>query len=166
MGQKIATCREAIRELGSVLVAFSGGDDSEFLLRLSADVLGRENVLAVIVISSVLPRTTLGPARRRSREMGIELVEIPVPGLTDLRLARSPVERFNCKKMVFDKLRNIADDRGIAVVVSGVHVEDVNDPRFFSIEEAKRLGLRRPLMEANMTKADVLAALKLIAQEA
>ena len=158
--KKVDACREVLRQLESVVVAFSGGEDSAFLLALAAETLGRDKVLAVMVVSSIFPQTKRQLGRRRAREIGVELVELEVPELTDLTFICDPAESFHCKKRIFNKLKGISASRNMDVVVSGMNVDEVEDPRFLSLEDAKRLGLRRPLMEADMSGADVHAAFK------
>jgi len=158
--KKIDSCREIIRQLGGVVVAFSGGVDSSFLLALAIDTLGRPNVLPAMAVSTIFPHRDYRAGRELVVELGVDLVELPTPQLTDPHFTSNPTDRcYYCKTQVLGRLKELANQRGLTAVVSGANADDMSDYRPGSRAEVQ-LGVRRPLLEAGMTKADVRAASK------
>ena len=155
---KLDRCREILQGLGRVAVAFSAGVDSTFLLALAAQTLGARNVLAVMGISPSLAQRERQEGLRLTRDLGVELVEVPTAELDDPMYAANPANRcFYCKSDLFRRLREIATERGFAAVLSGANADDRGDFRP-GLEAGELLGVRNPLMEANLTKDEIRAA--------
>ncbi len=152
--QKYEKLKELIKEMESAVVAFSGGLDSSLLLKVAQDVLG-DRVLAVTALSPTYPAWEAEEARRVAKEIGarhrtIHSCELDLPGFRD-----NPPERcYYCKKELFTQLRTIADKEGLASVLVGATVSDLSDYRP-GHKAAQELGVRSPLLEAEMTKDDV-----------
>lgn len=157
LDKKTAEARKILARLGRVVVAFSGGVDSTLLLALAADVLGTENVLAAVGISPSLPDGEREEARRLAETSGVELIEFDSREFDDPNFTRNPVDRcYHCKSALFDQIWTIARERGFASVISGANADDPNDYRP-GLDAGKRTGVVNPLMDADLTKADIRA---------
>lgn len=156
--RKIDACREILRELDRVVVAFSGGVDSTFLLALSAITLGTENVLAVTNVSAIHPRVDTIQARMLAEEIGVEMVEVMGHEMESHTFTANPPDRcYHCKLEIFGSLMRLAQMRGYKAVLSGANADDASDYRPGTKAEDE-LGIRRPLKEAGLTKHEIRAA--------
>lgn len=153
--EKLEKLEDIIRNLGSVLIAFSGGVDSTFLLKVCLDVLGKDKVLAVTARSSTYPARELEEAKALALKLGarheiIESEELAVPGFSE-----NPPERcYYCKKELFGKLVRMARERGFNFVVDGSNADDTGDFRP-GMKAKDELGVVSPLKEAGLTKAEI-----------
>jgi len=155
LDNKLAACLDAIRTMGRVVVAFSAGADSTLLLALAVEALGPANVLAAVGVSPSLPAEELQAAGQIAAKIGAELVEVPTGELDDPRYAANPAERcYFCKHDLFGRLGELAARRGFDVVLSGANADDTGDFRP-GMRAGEELGVRSPLMEAGLTKAEI-----------
>ena len=141
--------------MGRVVVAFSGGVDSSFLLRVAKDALGDRNVLAVTALSPLYPDRELAGAKKVTQDMGVKHLLIESNELEIEGFSENPPNRcFFCKTELFGELRNLAQKEGIPFIVEGSTLDDDKDhrPGKKAIQE---LGIRSPLKEAFFTKDDV-----------
>ncbi len=154
---RLAACRETIRTLGSAVVGFSGGVDSSLLLSLAVETLGADNVLAVIGVSPIHPEHERLAARRIAEKLGVELLEVETDEMNDSTFTSNPPDRcYHCKLAIFGLMKRIADERGLAAVVSGANADDTGDYRP-GLRAEEQLGIRRPLLEAGLGKEDIRA---------
>ena len=144
-----------LRKLRSIVIAYSGGLDSTFLLKAAIDTLGKENVLAVTACSETYPKSEYEEAKRLAKITGARLLVIRTKELESKRFRSNPVNRcYYCKKELFGKLNDIRKRRGMAYVVDGTNYDDLKDIRH-GMKAAKEIGVRHPLLEARLTKKDI-----------
>ena len=156
LDQKLAHLRSILRPLGSVMVAFSGGVDSTFVLKVAHDLLG-EGVLALTTTSPTMPTDDRISALEMGRLIGarhllVESDELTIPGY-----ASNPLNRcYLCKHNLFTVCEAKAAELGFEVIVDGLNLDDLHDYRP-GIKAATEKHVRHPLVEAEMTKADIRA---------
>jgi uncharacterized protein len=154
---RFALLGDILRACGSVCVGFSGGVDSAFLAATALDVLGPDNVLAVTGLCAAYPDVQRDTARRCARENGIPHLEIATDELADPNYAANPSNRcYFCKTELWSKLTPLAAERGLRVVLDGSNADDAHDYRP-GMAAAREQGVRSPLMEAGLTKAEIRA---------
>jgi uncharacterized protein len=157
LAKKVADARNILTRLGRVVVAFSGGVDSTLLLALASETLGTENVLAAVGISPSIPAGEREDARRLAETIGVELVEFASHEFDDPNFTQNPPDRcYHCKMALYTEIWGIARERGFEAVISGANADDPGDFRP-GLDAGKRMGIKNPLMEAGLSKADIRA---------
>jgi uncharacterized protein len=147
--------RAILSDLGSVVVAYSGGVDSTCLLKVAVDTLGAANVLACISAGPAEPSHQLAQAAALARDIGVELQTVETGELEDPQFVANQADRcFHCKSHVCKTLLEIARQRGFAHVVFGANYDDLDDFRPGNRALAA-FGIRSPLAEAGLTKDDI-----------
>ncbi len=152
---KLQTCRDILDQLGSVVIGFSGGVDSTLLLSLAVEQLGRQNVLAALAVWEVMGGWEIDQAHRIVQRIGTELVELRIEPLKDHNFVSNRPDRcYHCKKKIFSAFVDLARSRGLHAVCSGANADDTGDYRPGLLAE-KELGIREPLLQAGLGKAEI-----------
>lgn len=154
---KLDRLRALLHELPSAIVAFSGGVDSTFVLRVAHDVLGAR-VLALTTASAAVPAHELDEARALAQRIGAEHLVVATDEVAIGDYARNPVNRcYFCKDNLYRLCHAEATRRGVATILDGVNQDDLGDFRP-GLDAAGEQQVRHPLVEAGMSKRDVRVA--------
>lgn len=151
---KLARLINILKEMRSVLVAYSGGTDSTLLADLSAEVLG-EKALAVFADSPVCPAGEREEAELLAGKIGVRFKSIDSKQMENPEFTSNTTERcYFCKNDIFRALTHVAAEEGMSWIVDGTNDDDTGDFRP-GMRAARESGIRSPLCEAGLTKDEI-----------
>lgn len=146
---------DLLRERGRIAIGYSGGVDSAYLAVVARDVLGPDNVLAIIGRSASYPAAQWAAARNVATSFDIQVLELDTDELNDPRYAANPSNRcYFCKTELWSKLVPVARARGFDVVADGTNADDLSDYRP-GAQAAREHQVESPLAELGFTKAEI-----------
>jgi uncharacterized protein len=155
LDEKLENLKNIVKELKSVLIAFSGGVDSTCLLKIALETLGPDKVKAVTAVSETYPQAELENAQKLAQALGVNHTTITTNELKIPAFAQNQPDRcYHCKKELFTQLHQIAEKDGLLQVADGSNADDLKDYRP-GRQAAEELGVRSPLAEAELTKEEV-----------
>jgi uncharacterized protein len=156
MSTKLNQLRSRLKDLGSLVIAFSGGVDSAFLLSVAQEALG-DKVVAVTAVSAIHPRREREEAYRFTRERGIEhiLIESEETRLPEF-IQNTPDRCYHCKRSLIQQIGLLASRRGIPHIAHGANRDDLGDyrPGWKAAQEA---GILAPLVDVGLGKEEIRA---------
>jgi pyridinium-3,5-biscarboxylic acid mononucleotide sulfurtransferase len=153
---RLEALRAALRARGSALVAFSGGVDSTFVLKVAVDELG-DRVVALTAISASVAPEEKREARELARVIGARHIEVDSHEIDDPRYARNPINRcYFCKSELYAICERARSELGLAAVVDGFNADDRKDHRP-GHHAARENAVFSPLEEVGLTKAEIRA---------
>jgi len=152
---KLTALRSILKEMGNVVVAYSGGVDSAFLLKVAADTLGPENVKAVLAVSPTYPSREYERAVNTASLIGVKIDIIHTKEVDDPKFRNNPIDRcYFCKHELFTKIAEMIDSGKFRNMVDGSNMDDLNDHRPGK-KALQEKNVRSPLREAGLTKNDI-----------
>ncbi len=151
---KLKNLKNILKNMGSCLIAYSGGVDSSLLLKIAKDTL-QDNLLAVTAVSQTYPKEELIQAKKTAASLGVRHIIIKTREYNNRNFKNNPLNRcYYCKKELFSKLKDIAKRNKINYILDGSNIDDGLDFRPGELAK-KHFCVRSPLKEAGFKKKDI-----------
>jgi len=152
--KKIHKLKNVLKDMGSAVIAFSGGVDSSLLVKIAASTLGK-NVIAVTAKSPLLPKGELAHAKKISESLGCKHIIVNTDALEIKEFLNNPKNRcYLCKRQLFLKLILLKNEYKLNFVIDGTNFDDHSLYRP-GLKAAEELGIRSPLAECRLSKEEI-----------
>ena len=152
---KLSRLRSILKQMGKVVIAYSGGVDSAFLLKVATDTLGAVNVKAILAVSPTYPSREYDRALETAAAIGVKVEIIHTKEVDDPKFVNNPVDRcYFCKHELFTKIAEYIETGKYNNMVDGSNMDDLSDHRP-GRKALQEKSVRSPLQEAEMTKDDI-----------
>lgn len=152
--EKLQRLKEIIKDYNKLVIGFSGGVDSSFLLAVAKEVLDN-NVIAVTINGAMNSKAELEIAKKIADRLEVNHIMIDVDLDTIPFFRENPSDRcYHCKKALFSKIKDTATSNGVSIIADGTNVDDLSDYRP-GMKAILELGVQSPLKEAGLTKEDI-----------
>lgn len=152
--EKLLRLRTLLTELGSVVVAYSGGIDSTFVLKVAHEQLG-DKAVGITAVSPTFPSLELEAAQRVAQEIGARHETVQTDQLAIDDFVKNDASRcYHCKTDLYQLLESVRQSKTAAYVVDGTNLDDLGDDRP-GMKAAREWGVRSPLVEVQLSKADI-----------
>ncbi|AIF50316.1 ATP-dependent sacrificial sulfur transferase LarE [Pelosinus sp. UFO1] len=150
--EKYINLIQCLKDMEKVILAFSGGVDSTFLLKAAKEALG-DNFKAVTIQSPYIPKWEIEEAKQLVAELGVAFEILEAPIIDEIR--NNPENRcYLCKKAVFSQIKAIAQREGYPYVIDGTNFDDISDYRP-GLKALRELDIKSPLLECQLTKQEI-----------
>jgi uncharacterized protein len=152
---KLVSLKAILRKMGNAVIAYSGGVDSAFLLKVAADTLGVDNVKAILAVSPTYPSREYERAIETASFIGVKVDIIHTKEVDDPKFKNNPVDRcYFCKYELFTKITEYIDSGKFKNMIDGSNMDDMKDhcPGKKALHEKN---VRSPLLEAGLTKNEI-----------
>ena len=151
---KLTTLKDELKKMGKVAIAYSGGVDSNFLLKVTKDTLG-DNVLAITINAMMHSTREIKEANNYAKEFGVKQIvykddDFNLPEFIE----NGPLRCYYCKKFVFAKIKEIASEHNIKYILDGTNLSDLDDYRP-GLKVLEELNIISPLKDAKLTKNEI-----------
>ena len=154
LNEKLQHLKEILSEMGSAIIAYSGGVDSTFLVKVAHEIL-KDKVIAVTIKSSIHPLSETNEAKKMAKKIGVKHLIIETDELSNPEFAINPPERcYFCKKTLFTKLSVLTKEYNLDYILDGSNYDDIKESRP-GTRAARQFGVRSPLKEAGLTKKEI-----------
>jgi len=155
MQHNLDILKNFIRQYNKVAIAFSGGVDSSFLLKVASDTLSPDNVIAITLRAAVNPQWEVAEAALLAEFISVKHIIIDVDVMSIPGFKENPPDRcYICKRAIFEKIINEARAHGISIIFDGSNADDVNDYRP-GMRALSELGIISPLRECGLGKSEI-----------